>query len=119
MKTILLALLLLISGTVASASVVKFSDATFADTELDHIAFNKYKPEPTVSDNVFPNYGLQVAAVHNNVPNRVLENLSDHPHGCCKAMTSAQSVPLPAAAWLFMSGLAGLIRLAHRRKKDC
>lgn len=26
-------------------------------------------------------------------------------------------VPLPAAAWLFMSGLAGLLRLGHRRKK--
>ena len=29
----------------------------------------------------------------------------------------ANPVPLPAAAWLFISGLAGLVRMGHRRKK--
>ena len=31
--------------------------------------------------------------------------------------TPPDPVPVPAAAWLFLSGLAGLLRLAHRHKK--
>jgi len=34
---------------------------------------------------------------------------------CSKA--SVNPVPAPAAAWLFVSGLAGLLRLAHRYRK--
>lgn len=35
-------------------------------------------------------------------------------HGQCDV---PNPVPVPAAAWLFISGLAGLLRLAHRHRK--
>jgi hypothetical protein len=119
MKTIILALLLLITGNSVSAANVKFPDKMFSDAGVDDFEPDIHKPGsayPWVDFDQLPK-GLVVAAEHNNVPEGVLENLDKHPLVCCKAGASIQVVPLPAAAWLFMSGLVGLWRLGHRRKK--
>lgn len=120
MKKTLLAVLLLTAG-VASAAVVKFSDQSISATDnlTDVLQKNRSYALPPAFDLDNRPVGLYVADSHNSVPGHVFEQVDRHPLGCCQIDAAAGSVPVPAAAWLFMSGLAGLIRLArHRRRQD-
>lgn len=53
--------------------------------------------------------GIQYAYIGENPKNQISVYSFDN--------LAVQSVPVPAAAWLFVSGLAGLLRMGHRRKK--
>jgi len=90
-----------------------FTGTLFSDNQIELIGF---EIEPPSNDIVFGGYSGILAASGTEITDGRWGPLSDGPSGIPGSWSAVQSAPVPAAVWLFGSGLLGLVGMAKRKR---
>jgi len=90
-----------------------FTGTLFSDNQIELIGFEIVPPSYNV---VYGGYSGILSAAGHEITNGYWGSLADGPSGIPGSWSAVQAVPVPAAVWLFGSGLIGFIGIARRKK---